>query len=149
MEQLRSQISRFRHIDEDTDIIWIYYVGGGSGSALLLLITIGCIVYWCCKNSQDNVARTPPPVTHIAPENHKMSIPKVGAIGADHSSVPCQVTVQYLEPLGNRKMDRDYQMHNAFVPTFLDQLENLGANVKEHCRRLRPKQYSAIPQIDD
>ena len=45
MEQIRSQISSFRHIHEDKDTTWIYYVGGGSGSGLLLDITIGCIVY--------------------------------------------------------------------------------------------------------
>ena len=60
MEQLKSQITSFWHIDEDNDTTWINYVGGGSGSGLLLLITISCIVYWCCKNNQDSVARTPP-----------------------------------------------------------------------------------------
>ena len=31
MEQLRAQISSFRHIETKTDQSWIYYVGGGSG----------------------------------------------------------------------------------------------------------------------
>ena len=109
MEQLRSQILSFRHSDEDKDTTWIYYVGGGSGSGLLLLITIGCIVYCFCENNQDIVARTPSPVTYIAPENHNMSIPQVGAMGADHSWVPGKVTIQFPGPMGKR-IDRVYQM---------------------------------------
>ena len=124
MEQLRSHISSFRHIDEDKDTTWIYYVGGGAGSGLLLLITIECIVYWCCKNNQDNIARKPPPMMYIALQNHNMSIPQVGAIGADHNSASGQVTVQSLEPVGDRRMDRDYQMQNAFASALLDQLED-------------------------
>ena len=106
-------------------------------------------MYCCCKNNQHNVARTPPPVTFIAPENHNMSIPQVGAIGADHSSAPGQMTVQLLEPMGNSRMDRNDQMQNAFASALLGQLEDLGADVTEHCRRLRPRQYSAVPQIED
>ena len=148
MEQLKSQIASFRHIDEDNDTTWIYYVGGGSGSGLLLPITTTCIVYWCCKNNQDSVPRTPPPVTYIAPKNHNMSMPQVGATGADHSSAADQVTVRFKEPMGNRRLD-DYQMLNAFASVLLDQHEDLGTDVIECCRRLRPRQYSAVLQIVD
>ena len=41
----------------------------------------------------------------------------------------------------------NYDMQNAFASALLHQLEDLGTNVKEHCRRVRPRQYSAIPQI--
>ena len=144
MEQLKSRIASFRHIDEDNDTTWIYYVGSGSGSGLLLLITISCIVDWCYKNNQDSVAGTPPPVTYIAPENHNVSMPQVGATGADHSSAPGQVTVKFQEPMGNRRM-HDYQIQNAFASALLDQLDDLGTNVKEHNRSMRPRQYSAAP----
>ena len=95
MEQLKSQIASFRQNDENNDTTWIYYVGGGSDSGLLLLITISCIEYWCCKNNQDSVARTPAPVTYIAPENQNVSMPQVGTTGADHSSAPGQVTKRF------------------------------------------------------
>ena len=39
-------------------------------------------------------------------------------------------------------------MHYAFATALLDQLEDYGANVKEHCRRLRNRQYTAKPQIE-
>ena len=78
-----------------------------------------------------------------------MSIPRVGAIGADQNSAPSQVTVGFWEPVGNRRMVTDYQMQNAFATALLDQLEDLGTNVTEHCRRLRPRQYSAVPQIEN
>ena len=45
-----------------------------------------------------------------APESPKMSIPRVGAIGADQNSVPGQVTVGFQEPVGSRRMVTDYQM---------------------------------------
>ena len=54
------------------------------------------------------MARTPPPVTYIVPENHNVSMPQVGATGADHSSAPGQVTVRFQEPMRNRRMD-DYR----------------------------------------
>ena len=44
-------------------------------------------------------------------------------------------------------MDND--MQNAFASALLDQLEDLGTNVMVHHRRLRPRQYSAIAQIEN
>ena len=66
MEQLRAQISSFRHIETKTDQSWIYYVGGGSGSGLLLLLVIGGLVYWCCKRPRYDLARPPVSVTYKA-----------------------------------------------------------------------------------
>ena len=60
------------------------------------------------------MARTPSPITYTASENHNVSMPQVGATGADHSSAPAQVTVRFQEPVGNRRLD-DYQMQNAFA----------------------------------
>ena len=97
---------------------------------------------------QDSVARTPPPVIYIAPENHNVSMPQVGTTGAYYSSASDQVTVRFQEPMGNRWMD-DYQMQNAFASAFLDTLEDLGAYVKWHHRRLRPRLHPAVCQIKD
>ena len=63
MEQLRAQISSFRHIETKTYQSWIYYVGGGSGSGLLLLLVIGGLVYWCCERPRYDLARQPVSVT--------------------------------------------------------------------------------------
>ena len=43
----------------------------------------------------------------------------------------------------------DHEMQNAFASALLDQLKDLGANVKEQYRRLRPRQYSATLQIEN
>ena len=51
IDQLRAQITNFRHINPYTDRPWIYYVGGGSGSGLVLLIVICCLLCWCCKRT--------------------------------------------------------------------------------------------------
>ena len=67
-------------------------------------------MYWCCKNHQNIETRTPPPVTYTAPESPNMSIPRVGAIGADQNPAPGQVTVGFQEPVSNRRMVTNYQM---------------------------------------
>ena len=86
MEQLRTQISSFRHIETKTDQYWIYYVGGGSGSGLLLLLVIGGLVYWCCKRPRYDLARPPVSVTYTAPEGQSMMQTREAAIGADKYS---------------------------------------------------------------
>ena len=88
-------------------------------------------------------------MTYTVPESANMSIPRVDAIGADQNLAPGQVTVGFQEPVGNRRMVADYQMQNAFSTALLDQLEDLGANVTEHHRGLRHRQYSAVPQIEN
>ena len=39
-------------------------------------------------------------------------------------------------------------MQYVFATALLDQLEDYGANVKEHYKRLRTSQYPANPQIE-
>ena len=43
----------------------------------------------------------------------------------------------------------DHEKQNAFASALLDQLEDLVAIVKKQHRRLRPRQYSAILQIEN
>ena len=74
-----------------------------------------------------------------------MSTPRLGAIGVDQNSAPGQVTVGIQDSACDKRMVLNYDMQNAFSSALLEQLEDLGASVKEHCRRLRPRQYSAIP----
>ena len=72
-----------------------------------------------------------------------------GAIRAGQSSALGQRTVGFQDPVGNRRLVMYHEIQNAFASALLDQLEDLGANVKEHCRRLRPRQYSKIPHIEN
>ena len=46
-------------------------------------------------------------------------------------------------------MALNYDKQNAFALAVLDQLEELGTDVKEHHMRLRPRIYSGIPQIEN
>ena len=61
-------------------------------------------------------------------------------IGTYQNSAPGQAAVECQEPVGNRGMVKD------FATALLDELERLGADVTEHCRRLR--QNSTVPQIN-
>ena len=63
-------------------------------------------------------------------------------IGAYQNSAPGQAAVEFQEPVGNRGVVTD------FATALLDELERLGADVTEHCRRRRLRQNSAVPQID-
>ena len=128
---------------------WIYYVGGRSGSGFILLIVICCLVHWRCKHHQSNKTRIPPPIAYTAPENPNMVHTREGAIRARQSSALGQRTVGFQDPVGKRRLVMDHEMWNAFASVPLDQLEDLGTYVKEHCRRLRPRQYSAVPQIEN
>ena len=74
---------------------------------------------------------------------------KVGAIRTGKSSALGQVTLGIQDSVGDKRIVLNCNMQNAFASALLDQLEGLGTNVNEHCRRLRPTQYSAIPQIEN
>ena len=80
IEQLRAQISNFRHINTVTDQSWIYNVGDESGSGLILLLIIGGIVYWWCKKPRYNLTRPPVHVTYTAPESQGMMQTRQAAI---------------------------------------------------------------------
>ena len=65
---------------------------------------------------------------------------KMGAIRSGQSSALGQETIQIQDTVGNGRMVLNYNMQNDFASALLDQLEDLGANVKEHHRRLRSRQ---------
>ena len=73
---------------------------------------------------------------------------KVGAIQTGQNSALGPKTVGIQDSVGDKRMILTYDMQNAFASALLEQLEDLGANVKEHHRRLRPRQYSGIPHIE-
>ena len=72
-----------------------------------------------------------------------------GTIRTGQSSALGQRTVGFQDPVGNRSLVMDHEMQNAFASALLDQLKDVGTNVKEHLRRLRPRQYSVIPRIEN
>ena len=126
----------------------IYFVGGGSGSDFVLLIVICCLLYWCCKKTKSQETILPACVTNGAPENLNMLCTRVGTIGTDKYSVPGWETVGIQDPVGTQCKMLSNDMQYAFATALLDQLEDYGANVKEHHRRLRTRQYTAKPQIE-
>ena len=140
MEQLRTQISGFRHIETKTDQSWIYYVGGGSGSGLLLLLVIGQFVYWCCKRSRYNLTRPPVSVIYTAPKSQSVMQSRETAIGAGQYSALGQKNAGFQEPVGHRHMVNDKDMQQAFATTLLNQPEDMGAHDTGHHRRLVARQ---------
>ena len=144
---MRAQISSFRHIETKTDQFWIYYVGGGSGSGLLLLLVIGRLVYWYCKRPQYDLARSPVSVTYTAPEGQSMMQTREAAIGADKYTALGQKTAGFQEPVGHIHMVNDNDVQQAFATAVINQLEDMGADVTGHCRRLMAMQ-AAGPQLE-
>ena len=148
IDQLRAQIASFRHINSDTDTSWIYIVGGGSGSGLILLLIICGCLYWRCKNPQHSGARSPPHVTYTAPENQNMMHTTEDAIRSTRGSDLGLKTVRIQDPVGDMGKVVDVRVQHAFTEAVLDQLAANGANVKGHRRKLKKKQYAAIPEIE-
>ena len=147
MEQLRAQISIFRHIETKNDQSWIYYVGDGSGSGLLLLLVIGGLVYWCCKRPRHDLARPPVSETYTTLESQSMMQTREVAIGADKYPALGQKIAGFQEPLGHRHMVNYNDMQQAFATALLNQLDDMGADVTGHHRRLMARQ-AAGPQLE-
>ena len=70
------------------------------------------------------------------------------AIGTDKYSVPGWETVGIQDSVDTQCKVLSNDMQYAFATALLDQLEDYGANVKEHHRRLRTRQYPAKPKIE-
>ena len=69
------------------------------------------------------------------------------AIGADRYSALGQKTAGFQDPVGHRQMVNDNGMQEAFSTSLLNQLEDMGADVTGHCRRLMARQ-AADPQLE-
>ena len=114
-----------------------------SGSGLILLIMICWLSYWCCKRTQKSVTRSPACVTIGDQENLDMMHTRVGAIGTNKGSVPGWETVRIQDPVGTQHTVLSNDMQFAFASALLDQLEDYGADVREHHRRLRDRHHTA------
>ena len=73
---------------------------------------------------------------------------RVNSIEADKYSASGWETVGSQGPVGTQGMGSRNEMQYAFASALLDQLEENGTDVREHCRRLGIRQYSALPQIE-
>ena len=113
-----------------------------------ITIVICCLWYWYCQRTQSQETRSPACVTNAAPENPNMLHTRVGAIGTDKYSVPGWETVGIQDPVGTQCKVLSNDIQCAFATALLDQLEDYGADVREHHRRLRTRQDPAKPQIE-
>ena len=92
--------------------------------------------------------RSPTYVPIAAPEAPSMLSSRVNSIEADKYSASGQETVGSQGSVGTQGMGSRNEMQYAFASALLYQLEENGADVREHCRRLRMRHYSALPQIE-
>ena len=148
IDQLRAQIANFRHINVDNKQSWIYIVGGGSGSGFLLLVVICGCLYWKCKNSQSPKTKSPVHVTDTDPENPNMMYTREDTIRSGRGSELGCKTVGFQDPVSDMNQVVDVRMQHAFTKADIDQLEANGADVRRHRRKLRKKQYAAVPAIE-
>ena len=146
--QLRAQIASFRHINTNQKTSWIYIVGGGSGSGLLTLIVLFGCLYWRCKNHKCLKARSSPHVTYTGPENLYMMHTREGAIRSTQGADLGLKTVRIQDPVSDKGRVLDVRVQHAFTEAVLDQLAANGADVKRHRRKLRKKQYAAVPAVE-
>ena len=123
---------------------WIYIVGGGSGSGLILHIAIGVIVYWHCKKPSPKMIDLLP-ITYTAPETTNLGSPNVDTRRAGQYSALGQEPLEVQEPVAGQKIVINNDVQLAYASALLDYLEDLGADVQAHWRRLRARHYSALP----
>ena len=102
-------------------------------------------MYWCCKKPQCQDDRPITSVTYTAPETTNLGSPNVDTRRAGQYSALGQEPVEVQEPVGGQKIVINNDMQFAYASDLLDQLEDLGAGVQSHCKRLGVRHYSALP----
>ena len=73
---------------------------------------------------------------------------RMGAVSTDKYSEVGQETVGIHDPVGTQIKVTNDDMQYDFATALLDQLEDYGTDVNEHCMRLMTRQYSAKSQIE-
>ena len=73
---------------------------------------------------------------------------RVAVPGTNECSVPGWETVRIQDPVGTQHIVLCTDVQFAFASALLDQLEDYGANVREHCRRLRGRHHTTKPPIE-
>ena len=105
-------------------------------------------MYWRCKNPHHPSARSPSHVTYTDPENQNMMHTREDAIRSNKGSDLGLKTVRFQDPVGDMGKVVDVRVQHAFTEAVLDQLAANGADVKRYCRKLKKKQYAAVPEIE-
>ena len=100
---------------------------------------------WCCKKPQSKDDRPTTSVTYTAPETTNLGSPNVDTRRAGQYSALGWEPVEVQEPVGGQKIVINNDMQLAYASALLDHLEDLGANVQSHHRRLRARHYPALP----
>ena len=103
------------------------------------------IIYWCCKKPQSKDDRPTTSVTYTVPETTNLGSPNVDTRRAGQYSALGQEPVEVQEPVGGQKIVINNDMQVAYASALLDHLEDLGADVQSHHRRLRARYYAALP----
>lgn len=101
-------------------------------------------MYWCCKKPQSKDDRPTNSVTYTAPETTNLGGPNVDTRRVGQYPALGQEPVVVQEPVGGQKIVINNDMQFAYASALLDHLEDLGADVQSHCRRLRARHYPAL-----
>lgn len=145
ISQLKMKVAQYKLLSSKEKVPWKYYLGGGTGSLVIVVIIIVSIVIWRYKFFQRKDPRPPMTITYSAPESQNMLHTREGVIGSDQFSVPGRKAVRFQEPESNSNLDMGFDRQYALASALLDQLEDLGADVTRHRRRLRNRQLKAVP----
>ena len=68
---------------------------------------------------------------------------RMDAIGTNQCSVPGRETVGIQDPMGTQHIVLCNDTQFAFTSALLDQLEDYGADVRQHNRRLKDRHHTA------
>ena len=102
-------------------------------------------MFWCCKKPQSKDDRLTTSVIYTAPETTNLGSPNMDTKRAGQYSALGQESVEVQETVGGQKIVIDNDMQLAYASALLDQLEDLGADVQSHHRRLGVRHYPALP----
>ena len=105
-------------------------------------------MYWKCRSSHSQKARSPVHVTDTDPENPNMMYTREDTIRSGRGSELGRKTVGFKDPVSDMDQVIDVRMQHAFTKAVLDQLEANGTDVRRHHRKLRKKQYAAVPAME-
>ena len=72
-----------------------------------------------------------------------------GAIRSSMGSDLVHKTVRFQKPVGDMSKVLDARLQHVFTEAVLDQLAANGTDVNRHHRKLKNKQYVALPAIEN
>ena len=102
-------------------------------------------MYCSCKKPQSKIVRPTTSFTYTAPETTNPGGQNVDTRRAGQYSALGQEPVEVQKPVDGQKIIINNDVYLAYASELLDHLEDLGANVQSHHRRLRARHYPALP----